>query len=732
MGFQSQTNVSQGRFEDPTLSLQRALSGIRGGIDQRLSQQAQREQQQSLIANRNSREDRLLQEKLGRANAKSQVTKDILTSDVSLGGGQTIIDGQIVSDGTRTVGLDAAQQFGQAKLSEAIDRLYAPGQKAYDATYQEAKANNVDEQTAIKLANDAQNSLNAKAGLAPGAVGDNLTGTALVDNLSAPTAKQINDERIRRATDAADVDALAILKEQQSQLGTDSKANTSIQRAELEKFKAGSSLLRAQFNASKGLGTGAKGKNSFNSIGKAKLAGLEASELVDNEYWFGHRDEAERVLAAAVIMGLDDKQQLALLNQGNPANKNILDFRDRFDSKLVESFLGKDKAALLEGYQKGTLSYDKFIAGVKELDGGSAQSNSNLQGYIDDSNVKQKALEDRLQLSLSSGSDVGRLDGTADAISARLQASFGQPGKQAPITQIAGAPVLPVPDVPTPLQTTVANQSAPVRELGLSELGTSVAANALDPNFVAPSTASTSAPVPETFSGTKFESFGTKSEEYTQYLADKKEQDDMLKTLRKGLVKTKQPGRSLGASILTDPETGDVVTNEDLLARAVAALNPVEAAPLGAPSPLVAANTPVTPPADAPINVRNFNPGNLRASSLSSGNNGGFSTFDTPEEGVAALARDIGLKITGDSSSGKKDTINDFIEVYAPPSENDTEAYANFLEKETGITRDTKLTLDDIDSLVRAITLFEGGAVTAETFTDDVFSRGLKLYQDSK
>lgn len=113
---------------------------------------------------------------------------------------------------------------------------------------------------------------------------------------------------------------------------------------------------------------------------------------------------------------------------------------------------------------------------------------------------------------------------------------------------------------------------------------------------------------------------------------------------------------------------------------------------------------------------RNNNPGNLRDTATRwRGETGlnddpAFEEFDTPEDGIRALAlllvnyqRNLGLR-----------TLRQIISRYAPPNENDTEAYIRAVSTATGFTASTPITLTDPDSLrvlVRAIIQHENGRV---------------------
>lgn len=93
------------------------------------------------------------------------------------------------------------------------------------------------------------------------------------------------------------------------------------------------------------------------------------------------------------------------------------------------------------------------------------------------------------------------------------------------------------------------------------------------------------------------------------------------------------------------------------------------------------------------IASRNNNPGNLMYASQPSAikgearGKGYWAKFETPEAGFAALMRQVDL----DKSPERDHTIQSFLEKYAPPTENNTSSYIAKLEKQFGVSADTKL-----------------------------------------
>ena len=110
--------------------------------------------------------------------------------------------------------------------------------------------------------------------------------------------------------------------------------------------------------------------------------------------------------------------------------------------------------------------------------------------------------------------------------------------------------------------------------------------------------------------------------------------------------------------------------------------------------------------------IRNNNIGNIRVSKDqwegATGDDGSFVTFDTPDSGVRALAKNL-------MSYGRQgyDSIEKIINRWAPPNENDTQSYINSVVAATGIpaTQSIDLTNPDVlASLSEAIGYHETGS----------------------
>lgn len=94
------------------------------------------------------------------------------------------------------------------------------------------------------------------------------------------------------------------------------------------------------------------------------------------------------------------------------------------------------------------------------------------------------------------------------------------------------------------------------------------------------------------------------------------------------------------------------------------------------------------------LGFRNHNPGNLRDASNTTGKNGGFSTFASDHDGLAAMARQ--LMLYGDRGNN---TPNGIIHTYAPSSENNTRAYIDDVTSRTGFGAGQRLDLHNPEVL---------------------------------
>lgn len=125
---------------------------------------------------------------------------------------------------------------------------------------------------------------------------------------------------------------------------------------------------------------------------------------------------------------------------------------------------------------------------------------------------------------------------------------------------------------------------------------------------------------------------------------------------------------------------------------------------------------------------RNNNPGNLefrgQQGAAPESGSGRFAKFNSQEEGVAALAKQL-------QRYGSKgiDTLRSIISKYAPASENDTSAYIGALSKKMGVGYDQKLDLNDqstLSGLIKGISQHESGK---DFLSDNSILTGLQMNQ---
>lgn len=114
-----------------------------------------------------------------------------------------------------------------------------------------------------------------------------------------------------------------------------------------------------------------------------------------------------------------------------------------------------------------------------------------------------------------------------------------------------------------------------------------------------------------------------------------------------------------------------------------------------------------------PRGIRNNNPGNLVKSDIPwdgkvAGGDGKFESFATPEQGIAAMARNL---IAYQERHGL-DTVQDIITRWAPPKENQTGAYAASVARELGVKPTDQINVSDpttLTKLTQAIIRHENG-----------------------
>lgn len=128
-----------------------------------------------------------------------------------------------------------------------------------------------------------------------------------------------------------------------------------------------------------------------------------------------------------------------------------------------------------------------------------------------------------------------------------------------------------------------------------------------------------------------------------------------------------------------------------------------------------------------PRGIRNNNPGNLNyagqpGATKETGPGGRFAVFGTMEEGIAALGKQLQL----DAKRGL-DSVRKIINKYAPPSENDTEAYIKSVTGRMGVGEGAHLDLSNpttLNAMIKAIIAVENGPKAASLVGPQI-DRGL-------
>ncbi len=132
-------------------------------------------------------------------------------------------------------------------------------------------------------------------------------------------------------------------------------------------------------------------------------------------------------------------------------------------------------------------------------------------------------------------------------------------------------------------------------------------------------------------------------------------------------------------------------------------------------------------PTRLPRGIRNNNPGNLNFAHqpgavlepAGPGITPRFARFPTPEAGLDALRDQLCLFMNRD----RLRTVNAIIAKWAPPNENDTSAYAQFVARKMGVKASADLgpaTSSLIGKMMTAITEYENGQNPYGSLVDQV------------
>lgn len=117
------------------------------------------------------------------------------------------------------------------------------------------------------------------------------------------------------------------------------------------------------------------------------------------------------------------------------------------------------------------------------------------------------------------------------------------------------------------------------------------------------------------------------------------------------------------------------------------------------------------PPAAAPPpdkvdtwETRNFNFGGLRKPGVTAGpNSGGFQAFETPEQGVAAIGKQLRRYYEGKTTGKPLTTIKEIVSTWAPPNENDTPLLVNRASQWMGVEPDQPIDLSQPETMAKMI-----------------------------
>ncbi|CAN2976032.1 Structural protein P5 [Pseudomonas sp. PM2] len=146
---------------------------------------------------------------------------------------------------------------------------------------------------------------------------------------------------------------------------------------------------------------------------------------------------------------------------------------------------------------------------------------------------------------------------------------------------------------------------------------------------------------------------------------------------------------------------------------------------------------------ETPRGIRNFNPGNIRHAQgvrwqgmAAAQTDSAFVQFTAPRWGIRAIARVLityqDKRLAKDGS--RIDTVREFVERWAPPSENDTNAYAASVARALGLHPDYEgvdvYDFDVMRTLVTAIIRHENGPGPlpgGQWYGDAIMADGLAL-----
>ena len=133
---------------------------------------------------------------------------------------------------------------------------------------------------------------------------------------------------------------------------------------------------------------------------------------------------------------------------------------------------------------------------------------------------------------------------------------------------------------------------------------------------------------------------------------------------------------------------------------------------------------------NGPRGIRNNNPGNIVRSGVSwvgmspdQSSDTHFIVFNSPEYGIRAMARVLKNYIAGGYT-----TVQQIINRWAPPIENDTGAYVNAVASAMGVSPTAQIDASFLEPLIAAIIQHENGQ---QPYDASLIARGIDLEQTS-
>jgi hypothetical protein len=127
-----------------------------------------------------------------------------------------------------------------------------------------------------------------------------------------------------------------------------------------------------------------------------------------------------------------------------------------------------------------------------------------------------------------------------------------------------------------------------------------------------------------------------------------------------------------------------------------------------------------------PRGIRNNNPGNIRKGNdwrgeISNQTDAAFEQYKTPEYGIRALGK---ILLSYQRKYGL-DTVRKLITRWAPPNENNTNAYVNGVARSLGVGSDESIRVEDhLPALVTAIIQHENGQ---QPYSEEVIAAGVGM-----